>query len=81
MELVEQRNLLRAIIPSKPTTSGVQVIIGKENKVVIAPEFSTIVSSINLHKKKEGVVVILGPKRMAYDKNVGIMNSLIKLLQ
>ncbi|KKT16825.1 MAG: hypothetical protein A2654_01100 [Candidatus Nealsonbacteria bacterium RIFCSPHIGHO2_01_FULL_43_31] len=58
-----------------------QVFIGKENKVVLAPEFSTIVSKIHLPKKKEGVVVILGPKRMAYDKNVGIMNSLIKLLQ
>lgn len=58
-----------------------QVFIGKENKVVLAPEFSTIISKIHLSKKKEGVVVILGPKRMAYDKNVGIMNSLIKLLQ
>lgn len=58
-----------------------QVFIGKENKMVSAPEFSTIVSRIHLPKKKEGVVVILGPKRMAYDKNVGIMNSLIKLLQ
>ncbi len=58
-----------------------QVFIGKENKMVQAPEFSTIISKIHLPKKKEGVVVILGPKRMAYDKNVGIMNSLIKLLQ
>lgn len=58
-----------------------RVFIGKENKVVLAPEFSTIVSKIHLPKKKEGVVVILGPKRMAYDKNVGIMNSLIKLLE
>ena len=58
-----------------------QVFIGKENKVVTAPEFSTIVSKIHLPKKKEGIVIILGPKRMAYDKNVGIMNSLIKLLE
>ena len=58
-----------------------QVFIGKENKIVVAPEFSTVVSRIHLPKKKNGVVIILGPKRMAYDKNVGIMNSLIKLLQ
>jgi transcriptional regulator of heat shock response len=60
---------------------NLQVFIGKENKVVQAPEFSTIVSKIHLSKKKDGVLVILGPKRMAYDKNVSIMNSLIKLLQ
>lgn len=58
-----------------------RVFIGKENKMVQAPEFSTIVSRIHLSKEREGVVIILGPKRMAYDKNVGIMNSLIKLLE
>jgi len=58
-----------------------QVFIGKENKVAGAQEFSTIVSRIHLPKKKEGVIAILGPKRMAYDKNVSIMNSLIKLLE
>ncbi|MFH1575445.1 MAG: hypothetical protein ABIB55_00690 [Candidatus Nealsonbacteria bacterium] len=58
-----------------------QVFIGKENKMIQAPEFSTIVSKIHLPKQREGVVIIFGPKRMAYDKNVGIMNSLIKLLQ
>jgi len=58
-----------------------QIFIGKENKVVSAPELSTIVSKIHLPRNKDGVVVILGPKRMAYDKNVSIINSLIKLLQ
>jgi heat-inducible transcriptional repressor len=57
------------------------IFIGKENKIVPAPELSTIVSRIHLPKKKDGVVVILGPKRMAYDKNVSIINSLIKLLE
>lgn len=61
-------------------THELQIFIGKENQLSGAQEFSTIVSRIHLPKKKEGVVAILGPKRMAYDKNVGIMNSLIKLL-
>ena len=58
-----------------------QIFIGKENQLPAAKEFSTIVSKIHLPKRKEGIVAILGPKRMAYDKNVGIMNSLIKLLE
>ena len=58
-----------------------QIFIGEENKMVTAPGLSTIVSKIHLPEKKEGMVVILGPKRMAYDKNVSIMNSLIKLLE
>ena len=53
-----------------------RVFIGKENQLPGAQEFSTIISKIYLPKKKEGVVVILGPKRMDYNKNVGIIKSL-----
>src|SRR3989344_4336644 len=58
-----------------------QIFIGKENQLAGAQEFSTIISRIHLPEKKEGLVAILGPKRMAYDKNLGIMESLTKLLE
>jgi len=58
-----------------------QVFIGKENQLPCAKEFSAIISKVHLPKKKEGIIAILGPKRMAYDKNVGIMDSLTKLLE
>jgi transcriptional regulator of heat shock response len=58
-----------------------RIFIGKENRLAAAKECSVIVSKIHLPRKKEGVVAILGPKRMAYDKNVGIMESLTKLLE
>ena len=56
-----------------------RVLIGKENQLPAAQDFSAIVSKIHLPQKKQGVVAILGLKRMAYDKNVGIMESLLKL--
>lgn len=58
-----------------------QIFIGKENLFPGAQEFSTIISKIHLPKKKEGVVAILGPKRMDYNRNVGIINSLNKKWQ
>lgn len=60
-----------------------QIFIGKEAEGLFlgGQEFSTIISKIHLPKKKEGMVAILGPKRMAYDKNLGIMESLTKLLE
>lgn len=54
------------------------IFIGKENPIRGNREFSVIVSKIHLPKKKEGLLALLGPKRMDYDKNVDIINSLNK---
>ncbi len=60
---------------------NLQITIGKENLLPGAQEFSTIISRIHLPRKKEGVVAILGPKRMDYNKNVEIIKSLNKKWQ
>jgi len=60
---------------------NLQITIGKENLLPGAQEFSTIISRIHLPRKKEGVVAILGPKRMDYNRNVEIINSLNKKWQ
>lgn len=61
------------------TNSGMEIFIGKENPFSKTKEFSVIVSKFEFPKGEEGIVSILGPKRMAYDKNIEILNSLIKL--
>lgn len=58
-----------------------KIYIGKENPIPKSKEFSMIISRCPIPQLKEGVILtILGPKRMAYQKNIGLMNSLIKLL-
>lgn len=59
---------------------GVEVYIGKENPFSRAKEFSVIVSKYDLPKGEEGIISILGPKRMAYDRNIEIINLTTKLL-
>lgn len=56
------------------------VFIGKENPISDARDFSMIVSKCRL-LSDEGVIVILGPKRMNYKKNLQLLNSLINLLE
>jgi heat-inducible transcriptional repressor len=56
-----------------------QVFIGKENPISKAKNFSLIVSKSKTPKKQKRAVAILGPKRMAYDKNISLINSLMKL--
>ena len=61
--------------------SEIKVYIGKENPFSKNKDFSIIISKCHLPKKEEGILSILGPKRMAYDRNIGLINSLMKSLE
>lgn len=58
----------------------VRIYIGKESPLG-NKDFSILVSRCPFSKNKEGFLAILGPKRMAYDKNIALINSLVKLLE
>jgi len=45
-----------------------------------AKDFAVISSRYRLPNGEEGVISILGPKRMAYDKNISLINSLAEAL-
>jgi len=61
------------------TDSGVNVYIGKENPFPKAKDFTVISSRYHLPNGEEGIISLLGPKRMAYDRNISLINSLMKL--
>ena len=61
--------------------SGIKIYIGRENPFKKAKDFSIISSKCFLPDEEEGIVSLLGPKRMNYDRNIGLMNSLVKLLE
>jgi len=61
--------------------SGIKIYIGRENPFSKAKEFSIILSGCHFPNEKKGVLALLGPKRMAYDKNINSLNYLTKLLE
>ncbi len=61
--------------------SGIKVFIGKENPFSKIKDFSIIISKCHFPSNEKGVLALLGPKRMAYDKNINSLNSLTKLLE
>lgn len=61
--------------------SGIKIFIGKENPFSRVKDFSIISSKFHFPGDKEGIVSLLGPKRMAYDRNINLMKSLIKALE
>jgi heat-inducible transcriptional repressor len=60
--------------------SQIRVYIGKENPFSKSQDFGLVMGQCSFPKNKKGLLVIAGPKRMAYDKNIALMDSVIKFL-
>jgi heat-inducible transcriptional repressor len=61
--------------------SGIKIYIGKENPFSKTKDFSIISSKCYLPDDEEAILSLMGPKRMAYEKNIGLINSLMKILE
>lgn len=60
--------------------SEILVFIGRENPIKRAKDFSFLICQGKFPKQKKGALALLGPKRMDYNKNISLINSIIKLL-
>ena len=60
--------------------SEIEVFIGKENPISSISECSMVVSKYNMKNGEEGLLAIIGPKRMKYSRNVSLIDYLKKLL-
>ena len=80
MELIEHRNLLRAIIPPELPRQGVQVVIGKENRTEVIQDYSVVISRYGLSEEAVGTIGIVGPTRMPYARAISTVAYLSSLL-
>ncbi|MFC1864373.1 heat-inducible transcriptional repressor HrcA [Chloroflexota bacterium] len=76
MELVEQRNLVKNIIPRELTSEGVQVIIGKENKTESIHDYSVVLIQYGLPEEAIGTIGVIGPTRMPYARTIATVGYL-----
>ena len=60
--------------------SEVEIYIGKESPIYNTNECSMVVSKYNMKNGEEGLLAIIGPKRMKYSRNVSLIDYLKKLL-
>jgi len=61
--------------------SEINIFIGREKSFLNSKDFSLIVSRGKFPNRKQGFLAILGPKRMAYDKNINLIHSLVERLE
>ncbi len=80
MELIEQRNLLRSIVPPELTGHRVWVIIGKENKIEAIHDYSVVICWYGLPKEAIGTIGVIGPTRMPYDRTIATVGYLSSVL-
>ncbi len=61
--------------------SGIKVFIGKENPVRKAKNLSVISSKCKFPNKEKATLTLVGPKRMDYNRNLSLIQSLNKFLE
>jgi len=79
MELTERRDLLASLIVGRAMARGPQITIGEENG---APELSdlTVITATFTVGHVEGVVGVIGPTRMPYEKVVALVDCTSSLV-
>jgi len=82
MEMIES---IEEEIKSLPMDNGsiksCHIYIGREMPFSKSSDFSIIISKCNFPKVNEGFLGILGPKRMPYQRNIELLNSVTKFLE
>ncbi len=56
-----------------------KIFIGKDNPISNSENYSMVVSKYQ-HGKEEGIVALIGPKNMKYEKNKSLINYIKKIL-
>ena len=80
LEQIEEhsRELLKEYFSEKQDEP--EVYIGKEIKLADTSNYTLIVSGVRLPSGEKGLIGIVGPKRMKYDKNLSVVEYVAKLL-
>ncbi len=77
-------NLLRIFeknVRSVDVNTQIKIYIGRENPFTKAKNFSIMISKCSFPKNKKGIISLLGPKRMKYESNINLINSILEVLE
>lgn len=73
IELTEQRDLFAAVLGNRPHPGGLQITIGGENVRDELRDFTLVTAEYRVGTLK-GVIGVIGPTRMAYEKVIAIVD-------
>jgi heat-inducible transcriptional repressor len=76
MQLIENRELGRSIVPKGMSGQGVNVVIGKENREEAIQDYSVVISNYGLPEEALGTIGVVGPTRMPYEQSIAVVSYL-----
>ncbi len=76
----EEKSKLINILDKCCNTKGIQIYIGSENEYSEMENYSLVMSKYSVNKQSEGVLGIIGPKRMEYSRVIPLVESAAKAL-
>ena len=79
IELTERRELLGQALATRDHRSGLQITIGTENTEEELTEFTLVTSQYSIGGLK-GVIGVIGPTRMPYEKVIAIVDATSSLV-
>jgi heat-inducible transcriptional repressor len=79
LELTERRDLLKEALEAK-RRQGLSITIGAENLDTRLNDFTLVTSSYRIGDLS-GVIGVMGPTRMPYDKIIGLVEHTSRLVE
>jgi heat-inducible transcriptional repressor len=80
-EAFSRKRLMLDLLDRSINADGVQVFIGGESGYSILDDCSVVTAPYELDDETIGVLGVIGPKRMAYDRVVPIVDITARLLR
>ncbi len=80
LELLNDRDVIKALMNAAMKNHGLKVQIGKENQLELMQDCSFVTAAYSLGDTDVGAFGILGPTRMPYSRVVSAMNYVQKLI-
>ncbi|MDP1559002.1 MAG: heat-inducible transcriptional repressor HrcA [Nitrosomonas sp.] len=79
-DLFERKTMLLELLELSHQAQGVKIFIGGESNIASLEEFSVITAPYEMEGKIVGTVGVIGPRRMAYERIIPIVEVTAKLL-
>jgi heat-inducible transcriptional repressor len=79
VELTEQREMLRCVLGERIGTEGLQITIGAEHANPALERFTVVTSEYRVRNLR-GVIGVIGPTRMPYDRVITLVESTSNLV-
>ena len=80
MEVLESRDMVRYLLPEMLVEGGVRVIIGAENREDAMKECSMVVTQYGVPGEVNGVLGVIGPRRMPYGRAISSVRYMGSLM-